>query len=71
MILLEILIFAGHAVGITEDVCQKSGNDFRIRSLHVFGKRSDEHLESVPSEKESESENLATLSQHVHSTSLR
>ena len=42
MILLEILIFAGHAVGITEDVCQKSGNDFRIRSLHVFGKRSDE-----------------------------
>ena len=69
MILLEILIFAGHTVGITEDVCQKSGNDFRIRSLHVFGKRSDEHLESVPSEKESE--NLASLSQHVHSTSLR
>ena len=70
MILLEILIFAGHAVGITEDVCQKSGNDFRIRSLrHVFGKRSDEHLERVPSEKESE--NLASLSQHVHSTSLR
>lgn len=55
----------------SRDACQKSGNDFRIRSLHVFGKRSDEHLESVPSEKESESENLASLSQHVHSTSLR